>query len=113
MQLEDYLKAGKIAGEVRENVRKKNWIGSTLAEICEYVESEIIKRGAKCAFPVNTSVNEVAAHYTAEPNDPKTVSDADLVKIEVRLIKSEIRFLKFMLKNARYQQNPMLKEIIR
>ena len=83
MQIEDYLKAGKIAGEVRENVRKKNWIGSTLAEICEYVESEIIKRGAKCAFPVNTSLNEVAAHYTAEPNDPKTVSDADLVKIDL------------------------------
>ena len=83
MQIEDYLKAGKIAGEVRENVRKKNWVGSTLAEICEYVESEIIKRGAKCAFPVNTSLNEVAAHYTAEPNDPKTVSDADLIKIDL------------------------------
>ena len=83
MQTEDYLKAGKIAGEVRENVRKKNWVGSTLEEICEYVESEIIKRGAKCAFPVNTSVNEVAAHYTAEPNDSKTVSDTDLVKIDL------------------------------
>ena len=37
----------------------------------------------------------------------------DLVKIEVKLIKSEIRFLKFILKNARYQQNSMLNEIIR
>jgi len=83
LQIEDYLKAGKIAGEVRENVRKKNWVGSTLAEICEYVESEIIKRGAKCAFPVNTSLNEVAAHYTAEPNAPKTVSDSDLIKIDL------------------------------
>jgi len=83
MQIEDYVKAGKIAGEVRENVRQKDWIGSTLAEICEYIESEIIKRGAKCAFPVNTSLNEVAAHYTAEPNDPKTVSDSDLVKIDL------------------------------
>lgn len=83
MQIEDYLKAGKIAGEVRENVRKKNWVGSTLTEICEYVESEIIKRGVKCAFPVNTSLNEVAAHYTAEPNDPKTVSDTDLIKIDL------------------------------
>jgi len=83
MQIEDYIKAGKIAGEVRENVRKIDWIGSTLAEICEYVESEIIKRGAKCAFPVNTSLNEVAAHYTAEPNDPKTVSDSDLIKIDL------------------------------
>jgi len=33
MQIEDYVKAGKIAGEVRENVRQKDWIGSTLAEI--------------------------------------------------------------------------------
>jgi methionyl aminopeptidase len=83
MQIEDYVKAGKIAGEVRENVRKKDWIGKTVAEICEYVESEIINRGAKCAFPVNTSLNEVAAHYTAEPNDTKTVSDSDLIKIDL------------------------------
>ena len=83
MQIDDYLKAGKIAGEVRENIRKKNWIGSTLEEICVYAESEIVKRGAKCAFPVNTSLNEIAAHYTAEPNDPKTVSDTDLVKIDL------------------------------
>ena len=83
LQIEDYLNAGKIAGEIRENVRNKNWIGVTLEEICEYVESEIIKRGAKCAFPVNTSLNEIAAHYTAEPNDPKTVSDTDLIKIDL------------------------------
>jgi len=83
MQIEDYIKAGKIAGEVRENVRKKDWIGKTVAEICDYAESEIIKRGGKCAFPVNTSLNEIAAHYTAEPNDAKTVSDSDLIKIDL------------------------------
>ena len=54
MAYEDYIKAGKIAGEVRENVRNTDWIGKTVYEICEYVESEIRKRGAKCAFPVNT-----------------------------------------------------------
>jgi methionyl aminopeptidase len=83
MQIEDYIKAGKIVAEVRENVRKKNWVGVTLEEICEEVEGEILKRGAKRAFPVNTSVNEVAAHYTAEPNDEKVVSDTDLVKIDL------------------------------
>ena len=72
MAYDDYIKAGKIAGEVRENVRKTDWVGKTVYEICEYVESEIRKRGAKCAFPVNTSINEVAAHYTAEPNDELT-----------------------------------------
>ena len=83
MVFDDYIQAGKIAGEVRENVRKTDWIGKTVYEICEYVESEIIKRGAKCAFPVNTSINEVAAHYTAEPNDPLTIKDDDLVKIDL------------------------------
>lgn len=83
MQFDDYVNAGKIAGEVRELVRKKDWIGKTVFEICEWVEDEIKKRGAKCAFPVNTSINEIAAHYTAEPDDPITITDSDLVKIDL------------------------------
>ena len=83
MEINDYIQAGKIAGEVRENTKKKDWIGKTVFEICEHVESEIRKRGAKCAFPVNTSINEVAAHYTAEPNDELTIKDDDLVKIDL------------------------------
>lgn len=83
MNFEDYSKAGKIAGEVREMVRKKNWVGKSVFEICEEVEAEIKKRGAKCAFPVNTSINDVAAHYTAEPDDPITIKDTDLVKIDL------------------------------
>ncbi len=83
MEFDDYIQAGKIAGEVRENVRKTDWVGKTVFEICEHVENEIRKRGAKCAFPVNTSINEVAAHYTAEPNDELTITDDDLVKIDL------------------------------
>jgi len=83
MQIDDYVKAGKIAAEVRELARKKDWVGKTLYEICETVESEIQSRGGKCAFPVNASLNEVAAHYTAEPNDPKTLSSSDLIKIDL------------------------------
>ena len=83
VQLEEYLKAGKIAAEVREMVRVKDWIGKSVYDICEEVENEIRKRGAKCAFPVNASINEIAAHYTAEPNDPITIKDTDLVKIDL------------------------------
>ena len=83
MEFDDYIQAGKIAGEIRESVRRTDWIGKTVFEICEYVENEIRKRGAKCAFPVNTSINEVAAHYTAEPNDPLTIKNDDLVKIDL------------------------------
>ena len=83
MQIDDYIKAGKIASEVRENARAKNWLGKTLYEICETVENDIRTRGGKCAFPVNTSLNEIAAHYTAEPNDPKVLTDTDLIKIDL------------------------------
>ena len=83
MEKSDYLKAGKIAGQVREMVREKDWVGKSVYEICEEVEGEIVKRGAKCAFPVNTSINEVAAHYTAEPDDATTIKDTDLVKIDL------------------------------
>jgi len=83
MQIDDYIKAGKIASEVREMVRVKDWVGKSVFDVCEEVENEILKRGAKCAFPVNASINEIAAHYTAEPNDPITIKDTDLVKIDL------------------------------
>ena len=83
MQLQDYINAGKIASEVRENARRKNHVGSTLEEICNSIEKEIMNKGAKCAFPVNVSLNEIAAHYTAEPNDKTTVKDTDLLKIDL------------------------------
>ncbi len=83
MQRDDYLRAGRIAGEVREIVRGKDWVGKTVYEICEGVEAEIVRRGARCAFPVNASINEVAAHYTAEPGDPTAIGDTDLVKIDL------------------------------
>lgn len=83
MQIQDYISAGKIASEVRENARKKYHVGFTLLEICESIEKEIEDKGGRCAFPVNTSLNEVAAHYTAEPNDHITVKDTDLLKIDL------------------------------
>ena len=83
MQIQDYINAGKIASEVRENARKKNHVGSTLEEICNSIEREIEKKGGRCAFPVNVSLNEIAAHYTAEPNDKTMVKDTDLLKIDL------------------------------
>lgn len=83
MNFESYLRAGKIASEVREGARKKYHVGSTLLEICESVESQIRGMGAEPAFPVNTSLNDIAAHYTAEPNDSTTVKEGDVLKIDI------------------------------
>jgi methionyl aminopeptidase len=81
--LDCYQQAGKIAAEVRENTRKKYHVGSTLFQICQSIESEVRMRGAAPAFPVNVSLNEVAAHYTAEPNDQIVVNDTDILKIDI------------------------------
>ena len=83
MEIQDYIVAGKIAAAVRENARKKDHVGSTLYEICNSIEREIEQKGGKCAFPVNVSLNEIAAHYTAEPNDQKVVTESDLLKIDL------------------------------
>jgi methionyl aminopeptidase len=83
MNLECYLRAGKIAAEVRETTRKKYHVGLTLFEICESVEAHIRSLNAEPAFPVNTSLNEIAAHYTAEPNDATLVKEGDVLKIDI------------------------------
>ncbi len=80
---ECYQLAGKIAAEEREKARKKYHVGSTLAQICETIESGIKREGAQPAFPVNVSLNELAAHYTAEPCDEITVKESDVLKIDI------------------------------
>jgi methionyl aminopeptidase len=81
--LECYLKAGKIASEQREKTRKKDHVGCTLLTICESIEREIKESGATPAFPVNVSLNDIAAHYTAEPNDETTVKENDVLKVDI------------------------------
>jgi methionyl aminopeptidase len=83
MSLDNYIRAGQIAAQVRENARKKNHVGRTLSEICDSIESEINELGGQPAFPVNISLNEIAAHYTAEPNDQIVIKDTDVVKIDL------------------------------
>ena len=83
MSIVDYKKAGKIAAEVREDARKRYHVGETLLSICEHVEGMIRERGAEPAFPCNVSLNEIAAHYTAEPNDHSLVKDGDVLKIDI------------------------------
>ncbi len=80
---EEYIKAGKIASTVREKVRGMDLAGKTALEICDMVESDIRNMGARCAFPTNVSINEVAAHYTAEPDDELVIGQDDTVKVDM------------------------------
>ncbi|MBP7708264.1 type II methionyl aminopeptidase [Candidatus Pacearchaeota archaeon] len=64
-----YLKAGKITAEVREYVKKFIKRGMPLIEIAEKIESRVEELGGKSAFPVNLSIDEIAAHYTPTLKD--------------------------------------------
>jgi len=81
--LQCYQKAGQIASEVRETARTTNHIGRTLLDICYTLENKIKVLGGLPAFPVNVSLNDVAAHYTAEPYDETEVKDGDVLKIDI------------------------------
>lgn len=78
-----YLEAGKIASRIRERVRKVDFSGKRLYDICENIEKDIRSNAGIPAFPVNVSLNEIAAHYTAEPGDPTIVNHDDVLKVDI------------------------------
>ncbi len=81
--LQKYRQAGKIAAEVREQMKRTVSEGMPIIEVCEKTESLIRGRGGKPAFPCNVSVNEIAAHYTSPPEDKRTIPARSVVKIDI------------------------------
>ena len=80
MNTEKILQAGKIVSEVKKytkSIVKKN---VPLLEIAEKIEAKIEELGGKNAFPVNLSINEIAAHYTP-PHDDESLAHG-LLKID-------------------------------
>lgn len=81
--LDKYKKAGRIVAEVRQNISKMLKPGLKILDLANRVDDLIEKKGAKPAFPVNISINEVAAHYTPSFGDTKEIEEGNLVKIDI------------------------------
>jgi len=81
--IKKYIKAGKIAKEVREYSDKIVKPGEKALDICLELEKKIISMGGKPAFPCNISINEVAAHFTPSHNDDTRVPPDAVVKIDL------------------------------
>ncbi len=77
-----YRKAGKAHAEIREIALGRMRVGMKLIEIAELIEKAAQERGLGLAFPVNTSLNDIAAHYTPAAEDPRTVEEGDLLKVD-------------------------------
>jgi len=78
----NYLKAKEISDKVMEFAKSAVLNEKKILTIADNIENEIIKLGARLAFPVNISINHDAAHYTPDINDSTVVKDDDLVKID-------------------------------
>lgn len=80
--LDNYNKAQEISKEIsifskgliKENVK--------LITIADGIENKIKSLGGQPAFPVNISINDIAAHYTPDIDDPLVLKENDLVKID-------------------------------
>lgn len=80
--MENWVKAGKIASEAREYAAMQIREGAPILGIIEKVEGFILKK-ASLAFPVQLSINNVAAHQTAFPNDILKLKRGDIVKVDI------------------------------
>jgi len=79
---QNYIKAGKISAEVMEYGKSLIKKGSSLLDATEKIEKKIFELGAKPAFPVQISCNEIAAHFCVE-EDNKTIFDEQVVSLDL------------------------------
>lgn len=80
--MEEFKKAREIAWKIMNEVEKIVVENKNILEIAEFIENKILSSNAKIAFPVNISVNHIAAHYTPEFNEAYILKKGDLVKID-------------------------------
>ena len=80
---EKYQRAGKIAAEARDYGASFIKTGVSFLKVADSVESKITKNGAGIAFPVNISVNKIAAHYTPRHDNKLVFKKGDVVKLDV------------------------------
>lgn len=81
--MEDWIKAGKIAAECLNYACSIAKPGIKLLEIAEKTEALIKEKGGKPAFPVNLSLNHIAAHYAPSTDDETIFTENDILKIDV------------------------------
>ncbi|MFX0001098.1 MAG: type II methionyl aminopeptidase [Candidatus Hodarchaeota archaeon] len=81
--IQDYIKAGKGVIAAKKLARKLVEPGASFLEIANKCEFEIIKSGCQLSFPINMSLNEIAAHYSPPIDDQTKIPEKGLLKIDI------------------------------
>jgi len=80
-EMESYIRAGKIASDIKKFAKDFVKPGMKLIDIALAIDEQIEKAGAEPAFPVNLSINEIAAHFTPTLDD-ETVAEG-ILKVDI------------------------------
>jgi methionyl aminopeptidase len=80
---EDYIEAGRVIQKARKKAREVAEPGRNFNEIVEEIEGLIWDEGLEPAFPVNISVDDVAAHYSPGLEAGEELKEDDVVKIDI------------------------------
>lgn len=82
-ELQSYEKAFLIAEDAVGLAQKLVKNDIRVLELAETIEKRIIELGGKPAWPVNISINEIAAHYTPSIGDSLILKEGDFVKVDI------------------------------
>jgi len=80
--LDKWRQAGKITAEALMFAKKLIKPDAKLIDTADAVDKKIIELGGKPAWPTQISLNDVAAHFTADPNDETILKD-QVVSVDV------------------------------
>lgn len=81
--LKSYIKAGKAVIAAKKLAQRIVKPGVLLLDLATKCEDEILNQGCKLAFPINISLNEIAAHYSPTIDDEKVIPAKGLLKIDL------------------------------
>jgi len=81
--IESYIRAGKAVIAAKKVAVKLIKPGVLFLEIANKCEEEILNHGCELSFPINISLDEIAAHYSPLIDDSTIVPKKGLLKIDI------------------------------
>ena len=82
-EAEDFKKSGVISKKARDYAEEICAAGMKHIGLVEKIEKKIISLGGKPSFPVDISINSMAAHETPNVGDAKILNKGEVVKIDL------------------------------
>lgn len=82
-EIENYVKAGRIAAEALTYGESLIKEGVKVIEILDKIEEFILSKRGELAFPPQISINNTAAHFCPKEGDTTILSKGDLIKLDI------------------------------